>query len=55
MVPTSTKFIDKIICEGFWIITLGATTFEDIECNYLLEWWTGILRQDAIKVSRVEV
>jgi hypothetical protein len=55
MAPTSAKFIDKIICEGFSIIALGATTFEDIECNSLLEWWTCIRRQDVINVSRVEV
>jgi hypothetical protein len=38
MVPTNAKFIEKVICEGFSIIALGATTFEDIEWNSLLEW-----------------
>jgi hypothetical protein len=42
MAPTSAKFIDKIIYEGFSIIALEATTINDIECNSLLEWWTRI-------------
>jgi hypothetical protein len=42
MAPTSAKFIDKIICEGFLIIALEATTFQNIKCNSLLEWWTRI-------------
>jgi hypothetical protein len=31
MAPTNAKFIEKIMCEGFFIIALGATTFKDIE------------------------
>jgi hypothetical protein len=42
----------KIICEGFSIIALGATTFKDIEWNSLLEWGTRVRRQDVLKVSR---
>jgi hypothetical protein len=55
MMPTSAKFIDKIILEGFSIIALGATTFKNIKCNSLLKWWTRTRRQYVIKVSRVEV
>jgi hypothetical protein len=55
MAPKNAKFIEKIICEGFSIIALGAITFKDIEWNSLLEWWTRIRRQDILKVSRVEV
>jgi hypothetical protein len=55
MAPTSAKFIDKIICEGFSIIALGAPTIKSIGSNSLLEWWTRIRRQDVIKVSQVEV
>jgi hypothetical protein len=38
MAPTNTKFIDKIIYQGFLIIALGATIIKDIESNSLLEW-----------------
>jgi hypothetical protein len=55
MAPTSTKFIDKIICEGLLIIALGATIIKDIESNSLLEWWTRIRWQGVFKVSRIEV
>jgi len=36
-------------------IIASGTTFKDIECNSLLEWWTRIRRQDVIEVFRVEV
>jgi hypothetical protein len=52
MAPTNAKFIEKIICEGFLILALGAATFKDIEWNSLLEWWTRIRQQDVLKVSR---
>jgi hypothetical protein len=51
MAPTSAKFINKIIYEGFSIIALRVTTIKDIESNSLLEWWMRIQRQDVIRVS----
>jgi hypothetical protein len=42
MAPTSAKFIERIICEGFLIIALGAVTFKNIEWNSFLKWWTNI-------------
>jgi hypothetical protein len=33
MASTNAEFIKRIICEGFFIIALGAVTFKDIEWN----------------------
>jgi hypothetical protein len=63
MAPTNAKFIERIICEGFLIIALGAVTFKNIEWNSLLEWWISMtkmflkyleLKNLEVEVSRVE-
>jgi hypothetical protein len=49
MVPTSAKFIDKIIYEGFSIIALGATL------NATLYWSGGRVFDDKMLLKYLEL